>query len=476
MSPNWWEKNNFFFFNKTMQQQQFIRKMAQQNDKEKLNLDSIEALLGQQRAPTFQEQLNPILPHLFHYESMENPRDINTWIQAIRIANRLLDIGIDVNSLYQGDNILNNLLKTYSELEAIMMNEGFLSLDKKLQELMIRVIKMGLDPNHSDNSGEHPLFWSFLFNPNHPACRDRQSIKVFDELILHGASPDYIVYRHDHHPYFGMLQRMQNLLRNGEYLEPRLEPRGKQNRANMLINNYLSGQLSQQKFKSNPEITKQILETYLETSAQTQQQLFKKLALLKQQRARKIIEQAAQRSVAQQIQRVKKNKQTFTQQQLGQIKVFDFIMYDDVPIKEFLTQPNSIVVAAKQPSGAYEFHGFLLNEPNMVYTCANLSHQQYLRQKDALTTALITLKTSVEFRIPRDELLPKLKDGYNVFFVETSPEKVKIISKNIILGADYVSGVHCTDKDVFNISHIVDSKKVGAFVPDVDLSYYQKKV
>jgi hypothetical protein len=469
-----------------MQQQQFIRKMAQQNDKEKLNLDSIEALLGQQRAPTFQTLLsNSILPRLFDYESMENPRDINTWIQAIRIANRLLDIGIDVNSLYQGNNILNNLLKIYSELEAIQMNEGFLSLDKKLQDLMIRVINMGLDPNHLDNDGEHPLFWSFLFNPNHPACRDRQSVRVFDELILHGASPGYYIdyYRLNPSqfgvngdPYFGMVQRMQNLLQHGEYLEPRLEPRGKQNRAIMLINNYLSGQLSQQKFKSNPEITKQILETYLETSAQTQQQLFKKLALLKQQRARKIIEQATQRSIAQQAQRVKKNKQTFTQQQLAQIKVFDFIMYDDVPMKEFLQQPNSIVVAAKQPSGAYEFHGFLLNEPNMVYTCAGLSNQQYLRQKDALTTALITLKTSVEFRIPRDELLPKLKDGYNVFFVETSPEKVKIISKNIILGADYVSGVHCTDKDVFNISHIVDSKKVGAFVPDVDLSYYQKKV
>jgi len=247
-------------------------------------------------------------------------------------------------------------------------------------------------------------------------------------------------------------------------------------RVNMLINNYISGQLSQQKFKSNPEITKQQLQNYLKTTAQTQQQLFEKLATLKQERVRKIKEQAEQRSVAQQAQRVKKSKQTFTQQQLGQIKVMDFIMYDDVPMKEFLQQPNSIVVANKQPSGAYEFHGFLLNEPNMVYTCAKLSNQQYLRQKDGLTTPLITLKTDVEFRIPRDELLPKLKDGYNVFFVETSPEKVKIISKDILLGGSYVSGVHCTDLDVFNITHIVDSKKIGNFVPDVDLSYYQRKV
>jgi hypothetical protein len=247
-------------------------------------------------------------------------------------------------------------------------------------------------------------------------------------------------------------------------------------RVNMLINNYISGQLSQQKFKSNPEITKQQLQNYLKTTAQTQQQLFQKLAALKQQRARKIIQQAAQRSVAQQAQKAKKSKQSFTQQQLGQIKVMDFIMYDEVPMKEFLQQPNSIVVAAKQPSGVYEFHGFLLNEPNMVYTCAKLSNQQYLRQKDGLTTPLITLKTDVEFRIPRDELLPKLKDGYNVFFVETSPEKVKIISKDILLGGSYVSGVHCTDLDVFNITHIVDSKKIGNFVPDVDLSYYQRKV
>ena len=246
-------------------------------------------------------------------------------------------------------------------------------------------------------------------------------------------------------------------------------------RVNMLINNYISGQLSQQKFKSNPEITKQQLQNYLKTTAQTQQQLFQKLAALKQQRTRKIIQQAAQRSVAQQAQRVKKSKQTFTQQQLGQIKVMDFIMYDDVPMKEFLQQPNSIVIANKHPSGGYEFHGFLLNEPNMVYTCAKLSNQQYLRQKDGLTTPLITLKTDVEFRIPRDELLPKLKDGFNVFFVETSPEKVKIISKDILLGGSYVSGVHCTDLDFFNITHIVDSQKVGMFVPDIDLSYYEKK-
>jgi len=247
-------------------------------------------------------------------------------------------------------------------------------------------------------------------------------------------------------------------------------------RANMLINNYLSGQLSQQKFKSNQEITKQILEKYLKTSAQTQQQLFQKLAKLKQERVLKIKQQAAQRSAAQQAQKIKKSKQSFTQQQLGQIKVMDFIAYDEVPIKEFLQQPNSIVVANKLPSGTYEFHGFLLDEPNMVYTCAALSNPEYLMQKDGLTVPLITLKTDVEFRIPRDELLPKLKAGYNVFFVETSPEKVKIISKDIVLGGSYVSGVHCTDKDVFNISHIIDSKKVGIFVPNIDLSYYQKKV
>ena len=247
-------------------------------------------------------------------------------------------------------------------------------------------------------------------------------------------------------------------------------------RANMLINNYLSGQLSQQKFKSNPEITKQMLEKYLKTTAQTQQQLFQKLAKLKQQRVHKIKQQAAQRSAAQQAQKIKKSKQSFTQQQLGQIKVMDFIAYDEVPIKEFLQQPNSIVVANKQPSGVYEFHGFLLDEPNMVYTCAALSNKEYLMQKDGLTVPLITLKTDVEFRIPRDELLPKLKTGYNVFFVETSPEKVKIISKDIVLGGSYVSGVHCTDMDVFNISHIIDSKMVGSFVPNIDLSYYQKKV
>ena len=247
-------------------------------------------------------------------------------------------------------------------------------------------------------------------------------------------------------------------------------------RANMLINNYLSGQLSQQKFKSNQEITKQILEEYLKTTAQTQQQLFQKLATLKQERVRKIRQQAAQRSVAQQAQKIKKSKQSFTQQQLGQIKVMDFIALDEVPIKEFLQQPNSIVIANKRVSGAYEFHGFLLDEPNMVYTCAALSNQEYLKQKDGLTVPLITLKTDVEFRIPRDELLPKLKSGYNVFFVETSPEKVKIISKDIVLGGSSVSGVHCTDKDIFNISHIIDSKKVGMFAPNIDLSYYQKKV
>jgi hypothetical protein len=220
-----------------------------------------------------------------------------------------------------------------------------------------------------------------------------------------------------------------------------------------------------------------MLENYLETSAQTQQQLFQKLATLKQQRARKIIEQAEQRSVGQKAQRVKKNKQTFTQQQLGQIKVFDFIMYDDVPIEDFLQQLNSIVVAAKQPSGDYEFHGFLLNEPNMVYTCAKLSNQQYLRQKDGLTTPLITLKTDVEFRIPRNELLPLLKEGNNVFFVETNPEKVPIISKEIIMGAPTISGVHCTEKDKFNISHIIKAQNLGRLnIQGVDLSYYQKKI
>lgn len=196
--------------------QQFIRKMARQNDKEKLNLDSIQSSIRQ--APTFQTLLsNPILPRLFDYKAMENPRNINTWIKAIRIANRLLDIGIDVNSLYEGNNILNNLVEIYSELEEFEMNGAVLSLYKKFQDLMIRVLEMGVDPNLTDHP---PLLYCHLFNPNSRACRDPQSIKVFDELIRHGASPDFEVDT-DGYPSFkeylkrgqpNMLQRMQKLI------------------------------------------------------------------------------------------------------------------------------------------------------------------------------------------------------------------------------------------------------------------------
>ena len=296
---------------------------------------------------------------------------------------------------------------------------------------------------------------------------DQQALSYFEWVLQRETDPD--TRSQIQQSYNSAKTMNQNSLRNKQ--------EAPKHRANLLINNYISGQLSQQKFKSTPEITKQILESYLKTTAQTKQQLLQKLAILKQERVLKIKQQAALQSMAQQTQRAKKSKQSFTQQQLGQIKVMDYIMYDQVPIKDFLQQPNSIVIANKQPSGTYEFHGFLLDEPNMVYTCAELSNQEYLMQKDGLTIPLVTLKTDVEFRIPRDELLPKLKEGYNVFFVETSPEKVKIISKDIVLGGEYVSGVHCTDKDVFNITHIIDSKNVGGmFVWNIDLSYYQKKV
>jgi hypothetical protein len=129
------------------------------------------------------QRLDSVLPSLFEVDDVIMFFD-KTWRQHIDVANQLLDSGVDVNSLYQRNNIFDNLLYLLVEHELEDPNWCKTEMVQAIKRLILRVIRAGIDLNHRSRDGDLPIDWYYLF------CRNSDLIDILKELVIHGANLD----------------------------------------------------------------------------------------------------------------------------------------------------------------------------------------------------------------------------------------------------------------------------------------------
>lgn len=181
--------------------------------------------------------------------------------------------------------------------------------------------------------------------------------------------------------------------------------------ATVLLQNLLRGQISFQNFKSKQNLSripKQVLQQYLakeeiDSTGMTKQQLVERIQVLVTQKKKRL-------------------EQSIPQQYRG-ILIDDIISMEEYTIVEFLQQPNKIVIRIGDKYCGCDLRqmvsGFTGQEDYLFFPRPN------------------------QFCIPRDQLLPLLKEGQNIFEVNESTETVKIQLDN-----DYGSTVETTTNDI----------------------------
>jgi len=181
--------------------------------------------------------------------------------------------------------------------------------------------------------------------------------------------------------------------------------------ATVLLQNLLRGQISFQNFKSGQNLSripKQVLQQYLtqqgiDSAGMTKQQLVQRIQVLVQQK--------------------KQRQQQSIPPQYRGIKIDDIISMEQFTIVEFLQQPNKIVIRKDD-----KYFGCDLRQ--MVLGFAGEEEYLFFPRPN-------------QFCIPRDQLLPLLQDGQNIFEVDESAEPIDVQLDN-----DYGSSVETTTNDI----------------------------
>ena len=204
--------------------------------------------------------------------------------------------------------------------------------------------------------------------------------------------------------------------------------------ANHLLQNLLRGQLTFQDLKMSPNFSKfpkQVFQEFLtkqgfdgDLSGMTKQQML--------QRVQKIV-----------LQKKKIQQQSVPQQYKG-IKIDDIISLEQYSIVEFLRQPNKIVIRKEE-----KYYGLDLNQMVLGHNIEGGSFLFFPRPN--------------QFCIPREQLLPLLRDGQNIFEVETTTESFEITLEN-----EYDSIV------TTQINNIIGIRRLGVLrIQNVQLSNFQ---
>ncbi len=137
--------------------------------------------------------------------------------------------------------------------------------------------------------------------------------------------------------------------------------------------------------------------------------------------------------------------------------VFDAYEGDEVPIQEFVKDDDRILFVSK--TGHYD--GAYLEQCQIVYQCENdRSWSSYVG--DSTVRSLIQFPTASGPKYYFETSIVKdLEKGYNVFYYETDPKLIRILSKSVALGGSIVSGLHCDEKDVIKVSRVTKMEKLG---------------
>lgn len=144
--------------------------------------------------------------------------------------------------------------------------------------------------------------------------------------------------------------------------------------------------------------------------------------------------------------------------QTGQQMVYNVYVMENTPIDEFLEEDNAIVLINEQ--GKHFSH--VLPQHEIMYECENdRSYISYIGNPNVKAMIRLTTEGGNYYFLRSDSIVEDMKKGYNVFHFTTLPEDVRVLSKNVALGGDIISGAHCDPKDLVKVSKITKKEKRG---------------
>ncbi len=138
--------------------------------------------------------------------------------------------------------------------------------------------------------------------------------------------------------------------------------------------------------------------------------------------------------------------------------VFDVLQSEDVPIREFLKEEDRIILKEGD-----HYYGVYLNQTDIFYECKvpKIPFYEYVGNENVIGIIRLTTDQG-KFYFPKtDAIIQDMKKGYNLFEFQTIPTDVRILSKKVALGDDFVSANHCDPKDLIKLSKTTKRKKVG---------------
>lgn len=168
--------------------------------------------------------------------------------------------------------------------------------------------------------------------------------------------------------------------------------------------------------------------------------------------------QQLQNVLRQNLQEQKKKRKQNQRRQL--YSIYNPIKMEDVPMDEFLKQPDTIVLINEK----CKLFGHYLRTHEIIYECENgRKKSSYVNNPDV--KAMIRMPTTgnggTYYFLRTDPIIKEMQDGYNVFHFKTNPEDVKVLSKDYAQGGTAVSALHCDKKDIVKISETTKREKRG---------------
>ena len=126
--------------------------------------------------------------------------------------------------------------------------------------------------------------------------------------------------------------------------------------------------------------------------------------------------------------------------------------------KDFLKEEDRIILKEGD-----HYYGVYLDQTDIFYECKvpKIPFYEYVGNENVIGIIRLTTDQG-KFYFPKtDAIIQDMKKGYNLFEFQTIPTDVRILSKKVALGDDFVSANHCDPKDLIKLSKTTKRKKVG---------------
>lgn len=138
--------------------------------------------------------------------------------------------------------------------------------------------------------------------------------------------------------------------------------------------------------------------------------------------------------------------------------VFDVLQSQDVPLSDFLKEEDRVVL-----KDGNHYYGAYLEETDIFYECKvpQIPFYSYIGNENVKGIIRLTTDQGKFYFLRTDSLIKDMKKGYNFFEFQTEPQDVRVLSKKVAQGADFVSTNHCDPKDVIKLSKTIKKEKIG---------------